>query len=228
MHADPRCADQVTEGARPLSATRIAASVVGVYAGLLGAAHGYFELRQGATVPGSIAINAIGAPCQPEAVAHACWPAMTLLPNLRVGGSLAILIGLAALAWATFFISRERRTPLLFALGLALLPVGGGFLPPIYAMMAAAAATQIDVAGRWWRVHLSDRALRWLAALWPSLFIVYFAWIAIQTFFSHALNRYLLAVGPIVIPVGLAALALSIISAFACDIQHTNGAQHYR
>lgn len=221
MRVDQLPADQARAGARTASATRIAVSVVGIYAGLLGAAHGYFEMRQGAAVPERIAISAIGAPCQPQMVAHACWPALTLIPNLRLSGSLAILISLAVLACAAFYVTRERRRPLLFMLALALFLVGGGFLPPIYAMMAAAAATQIETAGRWWRVHLSDRALRVLAALWPWMFLVYFAWIAVQMVFSGALNAVLLGIGPLIVPVELAGLALSIISAFAYDIQRT-------
>jgi len=228
MRADHIPADHVAEDARTWIATRIAVSVVGIYAGLLGAAHGFFEMRQGAVTPDGIAINAIGAPCQPEAVAHACWPAMTLIPNLQISGVLAILVSLALLAWATFFIARERRKPVLFGLALVLLLVGGGFLPPIYAMLAAVAATQIDTSGRWWRAHLSGRMLRLLAALWPWAFVIYFAWIAIQTFFGAALNAFLLGIGPVIVPLELAILVLSIISAFAYDILRTTSAQHSR
>ncbi len=221
MRVDHLPAGQARAGTRAPCATRIAVSVVGTYAGLLGAAHGFFEIRQGALVPANIAINAIGAPCQPQTAAHACWPALTLIPNLRTSGSLAILISLAVLAWSAFFITRERRRPVLFMLALVLLVVGGGFLPPICAMMAATAATQIDTAGRWWRARLSDRALIRLATLWPRVFVAYFAWIAIQTFFSGALNAFLLGIGPLIVPVELGVLALSIISAFAYDIHQT-------
>ncbi|MCA9902962.1 MAG: hypothetical protein KC547_03820, partial [Anaerolineae bacterium] len=74
---------------------------------------------------------------------------------------------------------------------------------------------------RWWRARLSVRARRVLAALWPWVFVAFFAWIALQTVFSRALNVFLLGIGPLIIPVELAALALSIISAFAHDIQRS-------
>lgn len=71
------------------SATRVAASALGVYVGLLGALHGYFEILQGDVAPDGLMINAIGPPCQPEEVGHACFPAMTLVPNFLVTGILA-------------------------------------------------------------------------------------------------------------------------------------------
>ena len=46
------------------SATRIVASFIGIYAGLLGLEHGYFETLQGNVKPSSIVIGAIGSPCQ--------------------------------------------------------------------------------------------------------------------------------------------------------------------
>jgi hypothetical protein len=44
------------------SATGIVASVVGAYAGLLGATHGVLEILQGNVAPGEVMIQAIGAP----------------------------------------------------------------------------------------------------------------------------------------------------------------------
>ena len=41
-------------------ATRAVVSIVGVYGGLLGMEHGFFETLQGNVAPGRILINAIG------------------------------------------------------------------------------------------------------------------------------------------------------------------------
>lgn len=48
---------------RGVGLARVAASMVGVYAGLLGAIHGYSEILQGNVAPDSLMINAIGSPC---------------------------------------------------------------------------------------------------------------------------------------------------------------------
>jgi hypothetical protein len=62
-------------------ATKIVASTFGVFAGLLGLDHGYFEALQGNVPPGSIMIHAIGPPCQAARTQNGCEPAITLIPN---------------------------------------------------------------------------------------------------------------------------------------------------
>src|SRR5450756_1203311 len=89
------------------SATRVAISTIGVYAGLLGAVHGYFETLQGNVAPSGIAIKAIGPPCQADKVWHACLPAITLVPNFLVAGILAIIISFTIVVWAAAFIQRK-------------------------------------------------------------------------------------------------------------------------
>jgi hypothetical protein len=60
---------------------RITTAFLGVYAGLIAIQHGIFEILQGSRAPDGLMFNAIGPPCQPEAVWHACFPAMTLIPE---------------------------------------------------------------------------------------------------------------------------------------------------
>jgi len=64
-----------------MKSAKVAASILGAYAGLLGVEHGIFETLQGSTAPDGIMINALGAPCEAETVWHACYPALTLVPN---------------------------------------------------------------------------------------------------------------------------------------------------
>ncbi len=203
-----------------MNTTRLAVSIIGVYAGLLGALHGYFELLQGSTVPESLVINAIGAPCQPETVAHACFPALTVLPGFQLAGILTIVLSGAAAVWAVAFITRRWGALVLFLLALGMLLVGGGFLPPLYAVLAAAASTQINPPAAWWQRRLPGGVLRGLAALWPGLLGVYLAWIVLQTVFSEALNAFLLSTGGILLPVELVALLLALLSAIAHDVLH--------
>jgi len=76
----------------------ITTAFLGIYAGLIAIQHGIFEILQGSRVIGGLMFNAIGPPCQAEAVWHACFPAMTLIPDLFITGIAAILVG-AVLSW---------------------------------------------------------------------------------------------------------------------------------
>ena len=61
--------------------TGIAASFLGVYAGLLAAEHGIFEILQGSQPTGGMLINAIGPPCQagvPDSLCLAAVPGSLL------------------------------------------------------------------------------------------------------------------------------------------------------
>lgn len=128
---------------RGVGLARVAASTVGIYAGLLGAVHGYFEILQGNVAPDSFVINAIGTPCQADAVWHACLPAITMLPNFLIAGVLTLIISLIILTWAVAFIQRKRGGWILILLAVALLLAGGGFFPPFYGIVAGVIATQV-------------------------------------------------------------------------------------
>ena len=109
-------------------ALRLTIAFLGLYAGLIAIQHGIFESLQGSRPPGGLMFNAIGPPCQADAVWHACFPAMTLIPNLFVSGIAAILVGLGLAIWAAFFVGRKRGGLILGALSILALLVGGGFV----------------------------------------------------------------------------------------------------
>lgn len=75
------------------SAARAAASILGIYAGLLGMEHGFFETMQGGAAPDGLMINTICPSCQVDEVRHACPPALTIIPNFLITVILAILVG---------------------------------------------------------------------------------------------------------------------------------------
>lgn len=122
----------------------ITTKFLSLYAGLLAIQHGIFEILQGEQVPAGVMINAIGLPCQPEQVWHACYPAMTLIPNMMISGILATIMGMGLLTWGLLF-SNRRYSPWIFgALAIAILLVGGGFVPVFITLVTAVASMQIN------------------------------------------------------------------------------------
>ena len=106
----------------------VAARGVGIFAGLLGVVHGYYETQQGSVAPGGVIITAIGNGCQGF---NNCLPAMTVVPNFLWSGILTIILSLLVLLFSAVRI-QTRRGPLVLALlSIVLLLVGGGFLPPL-------------------------------------------------------------------------------------------------
>jgi hypothetical protein len=169
-------------------ATRKAASALGIYAGLLAIEHGIFEILQGSVRPAALLIHAIGPPCQPETAWHACFPALTLIPNFRVSGILAVVIGLAMVTWATVFIARRRGGPILIMLSVLALLVGGGFVPVFISIIAGVAAT---------RIHAPpvQKQRRLLAALWPWPLVVLAVWAPGAWLLVHFFNQFMLDYG---------------------------------
>jgi hypothetical protein len=122
-----------------VSATRGAASIIGVVAGLIGLFHGYNETLQGNSAPSGIMINAIGPPCQ----GSGCFPAMTVIPNFFVTGVVVIILALIVLTWAAVLVQRKHGGAILILFSIILLFVGGGFLPPALGLIAGVIGTRI-------------------------------------------------------------------------------------
>jgi hypothetical protein len=151
------------------TATRVTASALGVYAGLLGIEHGIFEIGQGNKAPPGLMIHAIGPPCQPDVVWHDCFPALTFIPNFLATGILVILIGLSMLIWGSRFVHRKNGGPVQLLLSALLLPIGGGFIPAFIGVIAGVAGTRIDNPPKWKRAFF-------LANLWPWALMLLVLW----------------------------------------------------
>lgn len=198
-------------------ATRIVVTSFGIYGGFLGAAHGFFEIRQGNVAPDGIMINAIGAPCQMNVVWHACLPAMTIIPNFLVTGVLAIIVGLIILIWSAAFVHKKRGGVVLILLSIILLLVGGGFIPSFVGIIAGAAGTRSNalLTGR-----QSNRGLlRFLTKLWPWPLIAYFLWIPIEWLLGYFFNEFLLKQSALAFIFQIGLLLLTVLTSFAYDIQ---------
>jgi hypothetical protein len=117
---------------------RIAASALGIFAGLAGASHGVGEILQGNIAPRGIMIEA-----WPELTSLKGEPAMTIVPSFLVTGILAIIFGLIVAIWAAKFVQRKNGGLILILLSLVMLLVGGGLFPPMFGVAAGIIGTRI-------------------------------------------------------------------------------------
>jgi hypothetical protein len=196
-------------------ATRIVASLFGIFAGFGGPEHGYFEVLQGNVRPESLIIASMGPPCDPETVWHTCEPAMTVVPSFLVTGILATIVGIVTMIWAGAFVQRKHGGMILILLSIALLLVGGGLVPPVIGIIAGVVATRINVPV----TRRPGRVSSFLAKLWPWPLVAFFVWVFGQFIVGYFFNGLLMATGfvsPLLI-IGL--LVLSIFTGHARDVR---------
>lgn len=132
-------------------ATRILAAALGVFAGIGGPEHGYFEIKQGNVRPEGLMIASMGPPCDPETIWNACEPAMTVIPSFLVTGIVAALLGILTMIWSANFVTKKRGAIHkgygslgLIALSIALLLTGGGIFPPVIGLVGGIVAARIN------------------------------------------------------------------------------------
>lgn len=197
---------------------RITTSFLGSYAGLLAIQHGIFKMLQGSRASGGLMFNAIGPPCQPEAIWHACFPAMSLIPNLLVTGIAAVLVGLGMAVWAVAFIGRRHGGHILGALSVLALLVGGGFVPTFIGLVAAITASRqgapVKRGGAAWRI---------IAVLWPWPLVLMALWLPGSWVLGYFFGAAMLSAGGwlfLVFDIGLPVLAA--VSGFRRDALSTN------
>lgn len=197
-------------------ATRIAASALGIFAGIGGPEHGIFEILQGNTRPENIMIASMGPPCVPEEVWHACEPAMTIIPNFLVTGILATILGIVTMVWSAGFVHKKRGWLVLMVLCLTLLLFGGGLLPPLIGTFGGVLASRINAPV----TKPPTRLTRALAMLWPWALIIFIIGLFSQFVIGHFFNAFMLNSGFLIPTLILGFLFLSIISAVAYDRDH--------
>ncbi len=167
---------------------RVTITFLSIHAALIAIQHGIFAMLQGNTVHDSlIMFNAIGPPCQPEAVWHACFPAMTLIPNLLVSGTAAVVIGISLILWSLFFVKLNHSGWVSGILSLMLLLVGGGFVPVFIGLVAAIASRSLDSLPL--RSHLP-----FLAVFWPWPLVIMAAWLPGSWLLGYFFGPFMLSV----------------------------------
>jgi hypothetical protein len=184
---------------------RVTTAFLGLYAGLIAIQHGIFEILQGSRVPDGLMFNAIGPPCQPQAAWHACFPAMTLIPNLFITGIAAILVGSGMAVWAAAFVGRRRGGLVLGALSVLALLVGGGFVPVWIGLVAAVTASRLAAP-----VSPGGAGRRVISALWPWPLALMTLWLPASWLLGHFFSAAMLAASGalfLVFDIGLPVLA---------------------
>lgn len=194
-------------------ATKTAATWLGVVAGIAGFEHGYFAFLQGNTSTPGLAFPSWGPPCVPEEIWHACEPAMSILPNFMITGLLAMLLSLALIVWAVWFVPRRHGGWVQMVLSALLLLFGGGFFPPIIGFVGGLAGTQIHrpLTGS------PTRLTRSAARLWPWSLMIFVGWTLGQFLVGHFFNDFLQSIMVISLLVILISLSLAVYTAYAHD-----------
>ncbi|MFZ6026833.1 MAG: hypothetical protein ACOYYS_03875 [Chloroflexota bacterium] len=194
-------------------ATKTVATWLGILAGIAGLEHGYFEFLQGNTSPPGLAFASWGPPCVPEEIWHACEPAMSILPNFLITGILAMLLSVALIAWAGWFVQRRHGSLVQIGISIALLLFGGGFFPPLIGLVGGAAGTQINRPLR----GQPGAVTRLAARLWPWPLVLLVGWLLAQFVIGYFFNDALTSVMGFVLFFIVTFLPLTVYVGYAHD-----------
>ena len=122
-------------------ATRMVVAVLGALVGAAGIEHGVGEMLQGPVRPDGLLIMS-----WPDAAALEVLsgePAMTIIPDLRVTGLLAVAVGMTILVWSIGFVARRHGGSVLIGLSVLSLLLGGGLAPPAMGIVVGLVAARI-------------------------------------------------------------------------------------
>lgn len=175
--------------------TRLSATALAVYAGMLGIIHAVFVLLQENTQLSGGVFNAIGAPCQPELSWHNCLPAMSLLPTTRISGIIALIFSLLMVMCAFVCLPKRGGAWLLVALSIAMLLTGAGFVPTYAGLIAAVGTAALRAPLKVWRSGWLSQPASLLAHLHPWALILFLIWAVLGWGVGAIANDLLLATG---------------------------------
>lgn len=154
-----------------LNATRITATVIGVFFGLFsGVNHGFFELLQGNKPTDGLFIPAIGE-------AQRFWllgteDAFTLIPNFMITGIVSMIVGVAIIVWSIWYLPTKYGRTIFLGLFILSFLVGGGIGQVFFFIPAWAFATRLGKPLTWWRKVLPRRSWLFLSKLWPVTLVL--------------------------------------------------------
>lgn len=159
-------------------ALRMVASSTGIVAGIAGMEHGLLETLQGNQVPAGNVIESIGA-------AQRFWtygsePAFTLIPNYFVTGIVAMIVSLLIIVWSAAFVEKKYGALVLACLSIAMFLTGGGFAPPVFAIVAIMAALFMRLKFKFLRTHCPQKLLEVLSKPWKIFLALFIALSSIE------------------------------------------------
>lgn len=204
-------------------ATRITVSTFGALMGAAGIEHGIGEILQGNVRPGGLMILS-----WPEAAFFRVVsgePAMTVIPNMLVTGTLALLLSAAYAVCAIGFPHRKGGPLAMMLLALGMLLFGGGLFPPVLALLLGLAARRIRAPKSWWARERRTGLRRLFGRAWGWIFaLCALAWLALfpgLNLLDYALGVESPGLTVTIIVAALGTLALAVVSAYAHDAPGT-------
>jgi len=123
------------------SASHRLASTLGFLVGLAGIENGILELLQGKADVLGLMIDAIGP--RQQIWKYASEPALTLIPDMRITGVLAAVLGFFVVWWSLTRIADRSGGVLFLISALCLFFVGGGIAPITLTLLSFLAASRI-------------------------------------------------------------------------------------
>ncbi len=178
-----------------LNAVRITTSLISTAGGLLSLEHGIYLLLQGRTPVRGVMINAIGSPCDPSAIWHACLPALTLLPTYFLAGILTVLLSLAAILTGWFALQKRRGAGILSLLAFLLLACGGGYIPVFLLLIAAGAKAAVRTSSRFRKTAFLHNNRTRFQRLWQVAVALFISWYLFFFFLGDQFNELILQIG---------------------------------
>jgi len=157
-------------------------AIMGAIMGAAGIEHGVGEFLQGNIAPDSVMIQSWPHSAFFQSLGGE--PALTVLPNLRLTGLLAIGFSLLYTVWAIYFAQSKHNRWILMLLAIPMLLFGAGIFPPVLGLLIGAAASAfrspvrqklVGGVGRFlglsWGWILAACCLSWLA-LFPGVAVL--------------------------------------------------------
>lgn len=147
------------------TALTLTARTFGVLAGLAGTVQALGAVAQG--------------PGRPPAFVFESWPgnpafalldgprAITLVPDLLVGGLLAMAAGVTLVVWSARGLDRPQAGQVVLALSAALLLLGGGLGPALVGLLVGIALIRPEASP-----HDLGAGPLWTARAWPASYVV--------------------------------------------------------
>ncbi|QRN84497.1 hypothetical protein JR338_12995 (plasmid) [Chloroflexota bacterium] len=195
-------------------ATRILVLTLVLYAALLTSLHGLSEYHQGASPTNGISIHAIGAPCEPDLVWHACFPALTIFGTYDTAGLMTLILTGLLIARSIRPMKKARQGLLLILLGGLLFISGGGFIA-FFIVLVAGTAAFFKPKGKQGEISPFSQKM---ANGWPWLLVIYLLIVGLEALLGAFNNELASQLSGILLPIEFTILILAAVAAHAWDL----------